>query len=42
MFKTLAALGALAVAAPTLALAQGNSNNMPAAQKLFALLRNNA
>jgi hypothetical protein len=32
MFKTLAVLAALAVAVPTLALAQGNSHNTPAAQ----------
>jgi hypothetical protein len=32
MLKTLAVLAALAVAAPSLALAQGNSNNTPASQ----------
>jgi hypothetical protein len=32
MLKTLAVLAALAIAVPTLALAQGNSNNTPAAQ----------
>ena len=32
MLKTLTVLAALALAVPTLALAQGNSNNTPAAQ----------
>ena len=37
MFKSLVVIGALAVAAPSLALAQGNLNNTPASQNANGL-----